>query len=126
MMLFGAALQISSSAGAISFSRRKLTPDHLFGSSQTNAFIITLIIWLKETEKKTGKRDGEQSGSSSAMTREGAKLPDCYFISRLEVEMLNKIKSHQSSLQMLLDWPMQHLSDVIKSNEVVVRHNVMY
>ena len=51
MMLFGAALQISSSAGTISFSRRKLTEDHLSDSSQTNALIITGIV--------SSKKDGE-------------------------------------------------------------------
>ena len=48
MMLFGAALQISSSAGTISFSRRKLTEDHLSDSSQTNALIITGIVSSKK------------------------------------------------------------------------------
>ena len=48
-------------------------------------------------------------------------------ISRLKVEILNKKKSYQSSLRMLLDWPMQYLSDVITSNEVMLlRHNLMY
>ena len=56
MMLFGAALQISSSAGTISFSRRKLTEDHLSGSRQTNALIISVIV----SSKKDGEGDFEK------------------------------------------------------------------